>query len=162
MLEFFHNKQTCQSKITQCKYFCVTEISYLPHSKSVKRQDLQVQTEELLKCDWHLKEMVSKGLHDSVQKHSRVNQSHGGWVPQGPAFSYLFTYFTLLVSLSGIIITLLFFSPGNLSLVCIVCCKLLLHLLCSTEDVESVTRKISLDKPWGYICVHCLNSLLFP
>lgn len=87
-------------------------INNQPHSKSVKRQDFQVQAEKLSKCAWHVKGVVSNVLPDPVLKHSRVNQSPGSWVPWGPAWGYLFVYFSLFVSLSGIIITLPLISPS--------------------------------------------------
>lgn len=137
-MEFFHNPQTCQSKITQCKYPWVilqaAFISNLPHSKSMKRQDLQAHAEKLLKCDWHVKEMVSKVLHDLVLKHSGINQSYGSCVPQRYSLDWVI-YFISFISPSDFITTFLL-SPSSIQPpVCIIGCKLLLWLPFKKQEV---------------------------
>lgn len=133
---FFHNSQTCQSKITQCKYLWVTLqaafLSSLPHSKSMKRQDLQANAEKLLKCDWHLKETVSKACMTQCWNTVRLIKVMAVGYHRGLPYVYLFN---LIHTLSGFIITLC--SPSSISPpVCIIGCKLLLQLLFRNEDVE--------------------------
>lgn len=158
VLKTFHNHQTCQSMATQRKGLWETLeaafVNNLPHSESVKRQDFQVQAEKLSKRGWHLKGIVSKVLPDPVLKHSRVNQSPGSWVPWGPAWSYLFTYFTLFVALSGIIITLPLFSPSFYPY-----CALLVVNFCFLCGVDGRTLSLVLGR---LLWINCGVTSAFP
>lgn len=111
----------------------VAFISNLPRSKSVKRQDLQDQTEKSSKCDWNLNEMESKDLHELVLKHSGVGHYRGGpWVP------YTFSVF---VPLREILVSLLFFSPYMLVLVWLPAVNFCFPYCIKRGGIKFVTRK---------------------
>lgn len=90
----------------------------------------------------------------SAEAHSRVNQSPGSWVPWGPAWSYLFTYFTLFVALSGIIITLPLFSPSFYPY-----CALLVVNFCFLCGVDGRTLSLVLGR---LLWINCDVTSAFP
>lgn len=71
------------------KFFSALNIAFinnLPHSKTVKRQDLQDQTEKLLKCNWHIKGFA----WPSAETQHGVGYYKGGpWVPSFLILLYL-------------------------------------------------------------------------